>query len=373
MAVVLSFVIMFLMKCIAGIVVWLSILGTLFSLVALGLLFMYSGGQFGDTNQVFMGVKIPTVGSDVQYIKYYGYAVLGVAGVFAIVILCLCGRIRLAVALCGCAGKYIVDVMTSVLVPIFMSIFTAGLWVVCIVCMLYLISAASFVASAGSVFTSFETYKDTALIRFYYFVFGTLWCNALLGAIGIFLIASSACMWYYSHGPGQDLHFPILRSLGRIFRYHLGSLAFGSLILAIIQFIELVVEAVKQQLTKTGADKNKAVEYVMTCVQCYLACLERVVAFLNKNAYIQIALRGKNFCMASKDGFEIVWSNPLRFGIVAGVGSIIMFIGKLLIASATTAVMWAIFTYSGWGTITSPLLPLLVHFTLCRLYSFTLG
>lgn len=76
-----------------------------------------------------------------------------------------------------------------------------------------------------------------SLVRFYYFVFGTLWCNALLGAIGTFLIASSACMWYYSNGPGQDLHLPILRSLGRIFRYHLGSLAFGSLILAIIQFI----------------------------------------------------------------------------------------------------------------------------------------
>lgn len=65
MAVVLSFVIMFLMKCIAGIVVWVSIIGTFLSLVALGLLFMYSGGQFGSTNQMFMGYTIPTVGADV--------------------------------------------------------------------------------------------------------------------------------------------------------------------------------------------------------------------------------------------------------------------------------------------------------------------
>ena len=39
-----------------------------------------------------------------------------------------------------------------------------------------------------------------------------------------------------------------------------------------------------------------------------------------------------------------------------------MFIGKLLIASATTAIMWVIFNYTSWGTITSPLLPLLVVF-----------
>jgi hypothetical protein len=170
----------------------------------------------------------------------------------------MCNRIRLAVALCSCAGKYIVDVMLSILIPIVMSILAAGLWVVCIICMLYLVGAAKFIAD-GDVFTSFATFKDLALARFYYFVFGTLWCNALLGAIGTFLIASSACMWYYANGPGQDLHLPILRSLGRVFRYHLGSLAFGSLILAIIQFIELVVEAIKQQLTKTGADQNKVV------------------------------------------------------------------------------------------------------------------
>ena len=67
------------------------------------------------------------------------------------------------------------------------------------------------------------------------------------------MIASSACMWYYSNGPGKDLHLPIMRSLGKVLRYHLGSLAFGSLILVITQFIELIVDLMKQQLIKTGA------------------------------------------------------------------------------------------------------------------------
>lgn len=61
-AIVISFIIMFLMKCIAGFVVWVSIIGTIMSLIALGLLLMYSGGQFGTPNQKFMGVQIPTIG-----------------------------------------------------------------------------------------------------------------------------------------------------------------------------------------------------------------------------------------------------------------------------------------------------------------------
>jgi hypothetical protein len=103
--------------------------------------------------------------------------------------------------------------------------------------MIWLVSAAPFVAN-GDVFTSIIDFRDLSLVRFYYFVFGTLWCNALLQAVTTFVIASACCMWYYSHGPANDLHLPVLRSFGRSIRYHLGSLAFGSLLLAIVQFIQ---------------------------------------------------------------------------------------------------------------------------------------
>jgi len=62
-----------------------------------------------------------------------------------------------------------------------------------------------------------------------------------------------------------------------VFRYHFGSLAFGSLILAIIQFMQLVVEAVKKQAEANGAANNKVFEYVINCLRCCLACVERIV------------------------------------------------------------------------------------------------
>ena len=76
-----------------------------------------------------------------------------------------------------------------------------------------------------------------------------------------------------------------------------------------------------------------------------MACVERIVQFLNKTAYIQIALRGKNFCMAAKDGFETVWSNGMRYLIVAGVGEIMMFIGKLMISAGATAAFYCMITF----------------------------
>lgn len=199
------------------------------------------------------------------------------------------------------------------------------------------------------------------LARFYYFVFGTLWSNALVQAMTTFVIASATCMWYYSQGSaGETLHLPVLRSYGRAFRYHFGSLAFGSFILAVVQFLQLMVEAFKKQAENTGADKNKAMEYLINCLRCCLACVERIVQFINKNAYIQIALSGKNFCMAAKDGFELVWANPLRYAVVSGIGGIIMFLGKVAIAAASTAAMYAYLTY-GTHTVMGKLLFLLVQ------------
>lgn len=175
-------------------------------------------------------------------------------------------------------------------------------------------------------------------------MFGTLWCNAFIGAMTIFIVASACCMWYYSHGPGQELSLPVWRSYKMIFRYHFGSLAFGSLILAIVQFLQLVVELFKRQVEAQGGS-SKCLEYVTRCIQCCLACVECIVKFINTNAYIQIALRGKNFCAAAKDGFEIAWSNAMRYTIVGGVGTIIMFLGKIIIAAITASSFYCLVTF----------------------------
>jgi hypothetical protein len=183
-----------------------------------------------------MGYTVPKIGQNQQYIRYYGFAVWAVAVLILIIVLCLCNRIRLAVAICKEAGKFIVEVCSVVLVPVIMALITMALWVICIVCMIYLVAAAKFIAN-GDIFTSIENYGDLALARFYYFIFGTLWCNAVIQAITIFVVSSACCMWYFSHGPGQELHLPVLRSFGRALFYHFGSLAFGSILLAIVQFL----------------------------------------------------------------------------------------------------------------------------------------
>lgn len=134
----------------------------------------------------------------------------------------------------------------------------------------------------------------------------------------------------------------IATSVWRAFRYHLGSLAFGSFILAVVQFIRVVLEYVKWQ-TKAAGGNNKCTKCILDCLSCVVACFERCIEYLNKNAYIQIALTGKNFCSAAKEAFETIWANAGRYSLVAGIGGAFNFVRGIA----------TIVYYVSWGSCAS--------------------
>jgi len=55
-------------------------------------------------------------------------------------------------------------------------------------------------------------------------------------------------------------------------------------------------------------------------------------------------LTGKSFCFAAKDGFFLVLKNPIRFGVLYGVGTVFIFFGKCFIAAASTLIGFVIIT-----------------------------
>eukprot|EP00928_Gymnodinium_smaydae_P087023 TRINITY_DN71386_c0_g1_i1.p1 TRINITY_DN71386_c0_g1~~TRINITY_DN71386_c0_g1_i1.p1 ORF type:complete len:959 (-),score=180.30 TRINITY_DN71386_c0_g1_i1:83-2959(-) len=191
-------------------------------------------------------------------------------------------------------------------------------------------------------------------------LFCYLWNNALLIAIGQCVIACAVGIWFFTpmkeKGRGRS---PVIRAVKTVFRYHLGSLAFGAFILAVVQFIRYVMKYLEKN---AKAQKNKVMVLVLKVVQCLLWCFEKCIKFLNKNAYIQIALLGTNFCTSAKAAFYLIFRNMLRFGTVAILGSIIQFIGVVFIMSSTTAVGYVVLTLIHPSA--APIVPILSYITL---------
>lgn len=194
---------MFLIRFIAAILVWLSILLIFLIFIGFGIIFLYQGGtiQSNEIGKALGTLGIPTSNNN-SYYNVYGYISFGIAGFVFLMILCCCTRIRLAVAVCKVAGKFILRVAQILLVPIIITALIIGLWAFSLSSMAYIISTSTFVAN-GDIFTSFSDWTQRSLGMFYYFFFGTLWVNAYFGALSIFVIASCCCMWYFTRGPAE--------------------------------------------------------------------------------------------------------------------------------------------------------------------------
>lgn len=120
----------------------------------------------------------------------------------------------------------------------------------------------------------------------------------------------------------------------------MGTIAFGSLILAIIYLIKETIEQMKKAAEKDNNPQNQAVSFLLSCMLCCVECLEKIMEYLTKHAYIECALHGSNFCKAAKDSFVIIKSNFFNIGILHGITGITTFFGNLFIASLVTLLGW---------------------------------
>ena len=63
---------------------------------------------------------------------------------------------------------------------------------------------------------------------------------------------------------------------------------------------------------------------MMKVVKCLMWCLEKVVKFVSKNAYIIIAMKGKSFCGATIDAFKLIFANIAQIGIISAIATLLL-------------------------------------------------
>ncbi|PNF24375.1 hypothetical protein B7P43_G09650 [Cryptotermes secundus] len=133
----------------------------------------------------------------------------------------------------------------------------------------------------------------------------------------------------------SNLGFPILRSFSNLVRYHLGTVAMGSLIIALVQLIRSILAAIQYQLK---GQENAVSRCLFRTCQCCLYCFEKILKYLSRNAYIETALFGYSFCQAGQRAFKHLSSNALRVAAINSVGDFVLFLGKALVVIATVLI-----------------------------------
>ncbi|TRY82249.1 hypothetical protein DNTS_009363 [Danionella cerebrum] len=167
--------------------------------------------------------------------------------------------------------------------------------------------------SARCVFINYNTeglFQRSLFNLQIYNVFAFLWCVNFVLALGHCSLAGAFASYYWAFSKPSDIPmFPLTQAFIRALRYHVGSLAFGALILTLIQMVRIILEyldhkfkglkphrafvsehrAVSENISiLSPAAQNPCARFIMCCLKCCFWCLEKFIKFINRNAYIMV-------------------------------------------------------------------------------------
>ncbi|XP_061052021.1 choline transporter-like protein 4 [Eubalaena glacialis] len=381
-ALVLSLLFILLLRLVAGPLVFVLIIGVL-GVLAYGI--YHSWEEYRVLRD--KGASISQLGfttnlsaySSVQETWLAALIVLAVLeGILLLMLIFLRQRIRIAIALLEEASRAVGQMMSTMFYPLFT-------FVLLLVCIAYWAMTALYLATSGQpqyvfwapnvslsgcekVLTNtscnpmdqpvnsscpgltcvFQGYLSTGLVQRSLFnlqiygVLGLFWTINWVLALGQCVLAGAFASFYWAfHKPRDIPTFPLSSAFIRTLRYHTGSLAFGALILTLVQIARVILEYIDHKLRGT---QNPMARCIMCCFKCCLWCLEKFIKFLNRNAYIMIAIYGKNFCVSAKNAFMLLMRNIVRVVVLDKVTDLLLFFGKLLVVGGVGVLSFFFFT-----------------------------
>lgn len=128
-----------------------------------------------------------------------------------------------------------------------------------------------------------------------FFVFVYFWVMQVLPNVLFVTTAGVTATWYFVGWENMPEN-PTWKSFCRATTTSFGSICFGSLIVAIIQFMRWLVES-----SRRDGDGG----FLTCCLACLLSCLESIVRYFNTYAYVHIAIYGYDYITAGKHTFEL--------------------------------------------------------------------
>jgi len=223
----------------------------------------------------------------------------------------------------------------------------------------------------GRQYSSPDEFRIVASI----YIFHLLWSFQFIYYFGMLVISGALADWYFTpRGPSGkkiwDTHgigrHPVLNSLYRAVRYHLGTVATAALIIAIIQFLQAVIYYIERKTKDANGEPNAIQKAVFCVIKCVLKCLECCMDKINKNALVWTAIYGSSFLPAACHAFILIFKNLFRVAAINIVSVTLLTIGKITISLT----VMGLFGYGFYAIdylkqyVSDPILPSLLIFLL---------
>ncbi|KAJ7901833.1 plasma-membrane choline transporter-domain-containing protein [Mycena olivaceomarginata] len=123
----------------------------------------------------------------------------------------------------------------------------------------------------------------------FFLTFSFLWTSQVIGNVALATLAGGpyGCWYYFGpRGEGDMPKRPTLSALGRASTLSLGSIAFGSLIVTLLEILKMVLHAVQ---SSANAEGHPVEACLACCASCFVGIIESLVQYFNRCPYISAA------------------------------------------------------------------------------------
>lgn len=343
-SVILGYLYLFLLKIFAKPLIFGTMIITIVGFGGLGLYLILHSDSIQESAQG--ATNVPDVMSDNTETtsKVLGGIFLVLSAGLIVLSLCLCSSIRTAAAVVEVTCVVIWEMWLMLFLPLFKALIKGGIYLICMWGLILLWTTADPETSGGDGVSRSFTHNNTETIFIWYFIFGSLWILAYLDAFYQFVVACMVADYYYEpFDPAgvketYQCHW-LMGGLRHGLWEHAGSLAFGSLLIAILQFIQKVLQYAEKQNQAGGG--NMVITCILACLICMFKCCEEVVKFVNKNAYIDIAIAGQDgFCQAFKNAMKVMIESGPAMLVLNGATFVFSMFGVLFITLGSLCVAY---------------------------------
>ncbi|RZB40218.1 choline transporter-like protein 1, partial [Asbolus verrucosus] len=298
-----------------AVVVWVIIIGSLFGIIALTILFWFSICGYLCLDSTSLEYNRP--------FKPVAIFFTIISLVLVIMLVCMFKRIQLVIRLFKEAIKVLFGIPLIFFEPL-LTFFAVSVLFIIFVYYFILMETAGVLQNVGGSLYEYTPNMVMLFTIWFHFVM-CIWMEQFIIGCQHMVISGAVSAYYFARDKSAMIS-PIYNSFYNLFRYHLGTVAFGSLIITVITIIKALIRSL------ANSRQTKIL------VDCCLGAIEDFLKYLSKNAYIQTAIHGQPFYKSGKRAVRLLAANALSAVAINSVGDFVLFMAKLLIVVCTIGV-----------------------------------
>lgn len=233
-----------------------------------------------------------------------GICLVGLAAVFLVVVCRAWASLKVAARVVQAGCECVFDQPSVLLEPVISSIARVVVFAVMAYPMFLLCLSGHIQRNPDNSWAVTLDPQQSAYIGFYVFVM--LWVLEYINSSSQYILAWVAKSWYFTPYDQNGIkrtapQCAIFQGMFNLIRYHLGTIALGSLLISLLRPFRIVAKLFVDLAVCNPASACLAA----ACECCILGC-ENYFTFLNKNTYIDMAIYSTPFFEAARNAHIMV-------------------------------------------------------------------